>query len=325
MTTTVPTAVPKERRDERERRREHPRRRSATRIVGLVLTASALALPWNADSANMRAARPADPGKAGPHVFYTHGPPHAPNLLVVARAVSLDVAMRAAGLRAPEVHEAVEIAPAAAGARYTEDPLETPTRQTRIDPASQLVPALREVWPQIGEEGARTLAAQFSIETGAGRHCYNYNLGNHKASAKELHMYLRGVWEGIGQDDFDRMKKDPLHGALVREEPAEDVRAKGHVVPRGKLVVILDPPHPGARFGAHPSLLSGVERFARLHKQIGVKNEEYVLALRAGDARRVAALLGSPRVRYFTGNVDAYAQGMVNHRAIIDEGLGPVR
>jgi len=267
---------------------------------------------------------PSPAGTKAPHVFYTRGPPHAPNLLVVARAVSLDAAMRAAGLERPPVPHEVETNPGAPGERYTEDPLETPTRQTRVDPASQLVPALREVWPQIGEEGARTLAAQFSMETGAGRHCYNFNLGNHKAGKNELHMYLRGVWEGLGQDTFEKMREDPRFGKLVRVEAPADVKAKGHVVPAGKLVVILDPPHPGARFGAHASLLSGVERFAELHKRIGRKNEAYLTALRSGDGRLVARLLGSPAIRYYTGNVDAYAQGMLNHRAIIDEGLGPV-
>jgi hypothetical protein len=261
--------------------------------------------------------------KRGPHVSFTHGPPHAPNLLVVARAVSIDVAMRAAGLRRAVV-VAEPVTPGAPGELYTEDPLEARTQLTRLDPGGQVVPVLRSEWPEIGEAGARTLAAQFAIETGAGRHCYNFNLGNHKAGGKEPHMYLRGVWEGIGRSEFERMRDESTYGTFVREEPAEEVRKKGHVVPPGKMVVLLDPPHPGARFRANVTLELGVERFAWLHRRIAKKAEEYLPALRVGDCRSVARILGSPSVAYYTGNVDAYAQGMLNHRDIIDEGLGPI-
>lgn len=261
-------------------------------------------------------------GKRGPRVYFTHGPPHAPNLLVVARAISLDVAMRAAGLRHAAPVAEGPVTPGAPGDLYTEDPLEARTRQTRLDPGAQVVPVLREVWPEIGEHGARTLAAQFSIETGAGRHCYNFNIGNHKAGGSEPHMYLRGVWEGLARNELERMRGDARLGPLVREESPRDIAKKGHVVPGGKIVVILDPPHPGARFRANATLEMGVERFAAIHQRIGTKNGGYLAALRAGDSRTVARVLGA--VGYYTGNVDAYAQGMLNQRDIIDEGLGPV-
>jgi hypothetical protein len=273
-------------------------------------------------SARDRIAQARSGTKRNPRVYYTHSPPHAPNLVVVARAIALDAAMRAAGLNRI-AHAAAEVTPGAPGQLYTESELEARTQRTRIDPGAQLVPALREAWPEIGELGARTLAAQFSIETGAGSHCYNFNLGNHKAGAKEPHMYLRGVWEGVGRTDFERMRRDATFGELIREESATELRKSGHVVPPGKIVVLLDPPHPAARFRANATLELGVARFAALHRRIGERNEMYLSALRAGDSRSVARILGSPSVAYFTGNVDAYAQGMMNHRDIIDEGLGP--
>ncbi len=263
-------------------------------------------------------------GKRGPHIFYTHGPPHAPNLLIVARAITIDAAMRAAGLRHAAIVAEGPSSPGARGDLYTEDPLETRTVQTRLDPGAQIVPVLRDVWPEIGEQGARTLAAQFAIETGAGRHCYNFNIGNHKAGPGEPHMYLRGIWEGLSRDEMDRMQNDAKFGSLVREESLSDIQRKGHAVPAGKIVVILGPPHPGARFRANPTIEAGVERFAALHQRIGARNAPYLSALRAGDARSVAHILGSRSVGYFTGNADAYAQGMLNYRDIIDEGLGPV-
>ena len=263
-------------------------------------------------------------GGRGPHVAYTHAPPHAPNLMVVARAISIGVSMRAAGLQRVTLPTEAPGAPGTPGELYTQDPLEARTQQTRVDPGGQVVPVLRSIWPEIGEQGARTLAAQFALETGSGRHCYNYNLGNHKAGAKEPHMFLRGVWEGLGHGEIERMQRDPTFGALVREESVADIRKNGHVVPPGKVVVLLDPPHPGARFRANATLEAGVERFTELHRRIAAKQEQFVPALRAGDSRGVARILGSPAVSYFTGNVDAYAQGMTNHRDIIDEGLGPV-
>lgn len=263
-------------------------------------------------------------GKRAPRVYYTHGPPHTPNLLVVARAISLDVVMRAAGLRRPTMLAEGPVAPGPPGALYTDAPLESPRQETRLDPGTQVVPVLREVFPEIGEQGARTLAAQFSIETGAGRHCYNFNIGNHKAGANEPHMYLRGVWEGVALREFERLQGDALFGKLVREESPTDIKKYGHVVPSGKVVALLDPPHPAARFRANATLELGVERFAALHRRIGTKNSLYLPALRSGDSGSVARILGSPTVAYYTGNVEAYAQGMINHRDIIDEGLGPV-
>lgn len=231
--------------------------------------------------------------------------------------------MRAAGLRRTTILAADPSAPGTPGSLYTDDPLEVRTQQTRLDPGGDVVPALREAWAEIGEAGARTLAAQYSIESGAGRHCFNFNLGNRKATAREPHMYLRGVWEGLDRVDFERMRAASF-GELTREEPSIDAQKKGHVVPVGKLVVVLDPPHPSARFRAYPSLAKGVEGFIELHKRIGAKIPAYLSALRAGDCHAVATILGSPKVRYYTGNVEAYAQGMINQRDIIIEGLGPI-
>jgi hypothetical protein len=257
--------------------------------------------------------------------YFTHGPPHVPNFVVIARAIAVTVSARAAGQHAPMA--VVESSGAGAAEtvaeRFTESPMEVPRKATRIDPGAQFVPALRVAWPAIGERGARTLAAQFALETGAGRHCYNFNFGNHKAGAKELHTYLKGVWEGIPARQFQAMKANGALGALLREEPANESLRKGHRVPVGALVVLLDPPHPAARFRANRTLQDGIERFVAHHERIAARDPAYLSALARGDVFSVARILGSPAVRYFTGNVDAYAEGMASHREILDEGLGP--
>jgi hypothetical protein len=88
--------------------------------------------------------------------------------------------------------------------------------------------------------------------------------------------------------------------------------------------VVLSPPHPAARFRANATLEAGVERFVGFHRRTTGRVPALMAALRRGDSRGVARILGSSEVRYYTGNVDAYAEGMINHRDIIDEGLGPV-
>ncbi len=261
---------------------------------------------------------------AKPKVYRTAGPPHAPNLLVVARAVSLDVAMRAAGLAAVvRSSDVPDTAPGVPGELYTDDPNERRTQKTRVDPGSQVVPVLRAIWPEVGELGARVLAAQFSLETGSGRHCYNFNLGNHKAGPSEPHMFLRGVWEGVTRAEYERFRASEKFGALVREETAKESAAKGHGIRPGHIVIVLAPPHPAARFRANATVQEGVERFVGLHRRIASKNPPFLAALRAGNTQLAARILGSPGVRYYTANVDAYAQGMQNQRDIIDEGLGP--
>ncbi len=264
------------------------------------------------------------PPAAKPRVVYNRSASHVPNLLVVARAMSIDVAMRAAGLNrmALDVDQGPKDS-GAPGELYTESPLENRTQRTRVDPGAHVVPVLRQIWPEIGELGARTLAAQFALETGSGRHCYNFNLGNHKAGANEPHMYLRGVWEGVPRATFERLRADPTFGELVREETPREIAQKGHLVQPGNIVIAFAPPHPVARFRSHATVEDGVSRFVSLHRRIGNRVPEFLVALRLGDTRGAARILGSSAVRYYTGNVDAYAQGMMNHRDIIDEGLGP--
>ena len=86
--------------------------------------------------------------------------------------------------------------PAAAGdgKKYTDNPNERVT--TRTTPAyADVVAMLLVAWPDLNQNGARTLTAQFVAETGGGKYCFNWNLGNEKAGANIPHMYLRNVWE----------------------------------------------------------------------------------------------------------------------------------
>jgi len=65
---------------------------------------------------------------------------------------------------------------------------------------------LLRVWPDATKRQAGILYAHFSGETGAGRFCWNWNLGNVKHVAGDGYDYvsLRGVWEGFAVRDEDK-------------------------------------------------------------------------------------------------------------------------
>lgn len=64
-------------------------------------------------------------------------------------------------------------------------------------------------------------------------------------------------------------------------------------------------------------------RASAMRRKVDAIYPPFLSALRYGDTQGAARILGSPAVRYYTANVDAYAQGMQSHRDIIDERLGP--
>ena len=210
--------------------------------------------------------------------------------------MAIDVAMRAAGLnRSARRGAEGPGAPGVPGELYTQNPLESRTQRTRVDPGAQVVPVLRDVWPEVGELGARTLAAQFALETGAGVHCYNFNLGNHKAGANEPHMYLRGVWEGVPRAAFERLRTDATFGELVHEETTRGNCRGGHLVPPGNLVAAFAPPHPAARFRAHATLEDGATRFVSLHRQIAPACQSSCSRSASGTAAEWRASSARPR------------------------------
>lgn len=208
------------------------------------------------------------------------------------------------------------------GGKYTDSPNEVVT--TRTTPtARDVVSLLRSSWPELTEEGARTLTAQFMTETTDGSHCYNWNLGNVKASSTTvLHMYLRNVWEGLspsaGQALIDKSN------GLARFATADEIKKHGWGVPSGKSVVVFQPPHPAARFRAYTTLSEGAQRWMGLHKAIAAKVGDYLATLNAGDCAGVAKRLADPPVRYYTGSEPNYAKSMKDKKAAIDKSLGSV-
>jgi hypothetical protein len=231
------------------------------------------------------------------------------------RAAALGTGATASTTRAP-ASSAPSPAPSG-GRRYTDNPHEVATRTTTPTPR-QVVDMLLSNWSALTENGARTLTAQFMAETGGGKYCFNWNLGNLKASANDPHMYLRNVWECDSPAGADAQVAKA--NGLARIATAAEIRAHGWKCP--KVTVVFDPPHPQCRFRAYASLQDGAQRWLGHRQRIAKGNADYVTALNAGDIGRVAHAL--KQARYYTAGEADYARSMTRTRAQIDKALGPL-
>lgn len=203
------------------------------------------------------------------------------------------------------------------GRKYTNNPNEVATRTTTPTPR-QVVDMLLSNWSALTESGARTLTAQFMAETGGGKYCFNWNLGNVKASASDPHMYLRNVWECDSQAGAEAQVAKA--NGLARIATAAEIKAHGWKCPN--VTVLFDPPHPQCRFHAYASLQDGAQRWLGHHQRIAKGNAGYVVALNAGDIGSVAHAL--KQARYYTAGEADYARSMTSTRAQIDQALGPL-
>jgi len=59
---------------------------------------------------------------------------------------------------------------------------------------------LRAGWSEVTEQGARTLTAQFLHETSGGASCYNWNLGNVKATNTNVPLPPSATEETVIQE-----------------------------------------------------------------------------------------------------------------------------
>jgi hypothetical protein len=205
------------------------------------------------------------------------------------------------------------------GRKYTDHPKEVPTKTT-TPTAAQVVAMLRQVWPELNEHGARTLAAQFLHETGGGKYCFNWNLGNVKAKAGELHMYLQNVWE---VDTPERVQAQVAKSSgLAHIAGAEEIKKRGWSCPAGKAIAVFAPPHLQCRFRAYESLQDGAQRWVAHHRSTARKQPDYIDHLNAGNTTAVAKTL--KKVNYYTGGEADYADGMKAKKSAIDKHLGAV-
>jgi hypothetical protein len=207
-----------------------------------------------------------------------------------------------------------------AGKKYTTSPYEVVTKRT-TPTAREVVVMLRGAWPDLTENGARTLTAQFMAETGNGQFCFNWNLGNVKEPTGKLpHMYLRGVWEVLRPDAAQATVA--RSGGLARIATDAEIRQKRWSHPPGTVVVVFDPPHPASRFRAYANLPDGAQRWLGHHQRIARQNPGYLNSVNAGDTKAVAHTL--KLARYYTAGEGDYARLMASKKAEIDRALGAI-
>ena len=146
------------------------------------------------------------------------------------------------------------------------------------------------------------LLAQWALETGRGRACYSWNLGNVKSTP---------AWQG---DHCERYCNE-----LLTEQQARDAHSRATLTPDGTLDVILGgvvggkrivnfyPPNPASRFRAFHTLEEGALDYLSILADRFASAWRY---LEAGDAAGFAAALH--RARYYTADPKAYAAGLVS-------------
>ena len=205
----------------------------------------------------------------------------------------------------------------AGGRKYTSSMNEVVTQTTTPTPR-EVVAMLLQAWPQLTEEGARTLTAQFMAETGGGKYCFNWTLGNVKAGPNEPHMYLRGVWE-VDSPEGAQAQVARANG-LAHVATPDEIKKHGYSCPTGKKVAVFDPPHPQCRFRAYGSLQDGAQRWLGHHQKIALRDANFVIALNKGDIGAVAHAL--KQAGYYTAGEADYARAMKRTKTEIDRNLG---
>jgi hypothetical protein len=201
------------------------------------------------------------------------------------------------------------------GKKYTSNPNEVTTTRT-TPPIPEVISVLLKSWPDLNESGARTLTAQFMAETTDGVNCYNWNLGNVKASANEPHMYFRNVWECFSQAGAEQAVQGG--GGLVHIADSAEVKQHGWVCPAA--TVVFQPPHAQCRFRAYGNLVDGAQRWIGLHQRIANKNAAYLRALNSGDTAGAAHAL--KQARYYTASEASYAAALRDKKAKVDRAFG---
>lgn len=204
------------------------------------------------------------------------------------------------------------------GRLYTEHANERRTKTT-TPTAKEVVDMLFAEWAELTQAGARTLTAQFMGETGSGRYCFNWNLGNVKSPSQNVpHMYLRNVWECMSESQA--ASAVTANSELVHIATEDEIKKHGWRCKN--TVVVFNPPHPACRFRAYDSLREGAQRWLGHHKGIAAKNAIYLEKLNAGDIPAVAHIL--KQNKYYTAAESDYRAAMERHRKEIDRSLGPI-
>lgn len=205
------------------------------------------------------------------------------------------------------------------GKKYTDDPNEFITKTT-TPTAREVVNMLQGAWDALTENGARTLAAQFMAETGGGKYCFNWNLGNVKAPTSQPHMYLHNVWEVDSAAGANAQVAKS--GGLAHVATADEMKQHGWKCSTAQAIAVFNPPHPQCRFRAYGSLSEGAQKWLGHHQRTAMSHPDFIAALNDGDTVKVAHIL--KQVGYYTANESDYARAMTRTKVDVDRALGPL-
>lgn len=178
------------------------------------------------------------------------------------------------------------------------------TTPTMLDFARALIRAWRAVVGTVPTKTqAAVLWAHFAGETGDGRYCYCWNLGNYKHTPGSggAYCYLRGVWEGVSPARAEQLIATGRWAA----DPSKD---HAIAVGPGKVSVVATEDNPASWFRAFASLEDGMVSFIDAKRSPASRYASAWRYVEAGDPDGYARELG--RRGYYTASPDAYARAM---------------
>lgn len=93
----------------------------------------------------------------------------------------------------------------------------------------QFIHALAGTWPEVIQKQAAVIWAQWALETGTGKFCCNWNLGNvkHVKGDGYDYMALKGVWEIVNGKRIELPPENP--GSWFRALPSLDEGMHDHI------------------------------------------------------------------------------------------------
>lgn len=166
--------------------------------------------------------------------------------------------------------------------------------KTYIDPEG-LFAALKAIKPDLQLKSLALLMAQWALETGRGKSCICYNIGNFKALPSRDWTYFT-TWERLPQKLAMQYVDES-----TESEPAEYIKQ----LDTGAIIVKFKPRHPMAKFCAYESLQDGVKDYVG---QLEKRFVEAWQAVQEGDANKfIGGLLHG---HYFTGSPLVYADSI---------------
>lgn len=200
----------------------------------------------------------------------------------------------------------------------TESLLETKrTTPTKLDFA---IAVLKE-WHDANKTSVGVLWAHFAGETGEGKYCWNWNLGNVKKVKGDGFNYisLRGVWEGFrisdvdGDGDIDSDDKELIIARLVKTGLWSRDDNRDHILAVGadKVPMIASPDNPASWFKAYDNLNIGMHFYINMKRNPTSRYASAWPMIVEGMPKTYAYELG--RKGYYTANPDVYARSMQKH------------